>query len=816
MNYSELLKKNWVRIISICIILFAVFISFLPVGIKYFIEDWYKDQGAESVQIDDVDFNLFSGEMGFEGIKVTLNSETVLSLEAGSVNVSWIGLLSKKINIEEISLKKFFLDVDNNDPAQMIIGGIKPGGGKEQKAEEKNQSKDENSAWGFGLTKVSLGDFRIKYTDQKITSSFTLHDAQLNNVLTWTPDNHAILALSGEINESPVSISAEIKPFSKKPEIKARLKIENLDLEKFKEVVKPGLTDLSGKLFLETNVDVIVETEKFVQVNADGEYRLENCNIELPGSNISLNQLQIKGPFDIRQMLQDTEEEKTAINFSGELAAKSIVIKNMENQIKLLELGRLHLKNIEINKLSSIKVAETLLDDFRFGSESSKDKEPASTPVIAAKSIQLVSTKLSEFNFLEIQKISLQRLVSDLAKNKEGKLVVLSKLTQQDETQKTESKKPEIAAEGEKGEPKESFKFKIGAIDVSEKSRVSFKDESTIPRFETVLDIKKIAVSNVDNTDVNSSSDILLNGKIGKYGAVNVAGKIKLFAAKKDFSIDSNIKSYDLPPLSSYTSQLLGYNLTSGQGDAKINAIAKKGVISGEAKIVFNNLTVDETDPEHMKKLNEQLSIPLGMALSLLRDSNDDIKLKIPITGDLFKPDVGVGDIINTALGNALKGATMAYLKYAFQPFGTLISIVQVAGKAAGSIQLDPVNFAAGDSALDDESSGYLQKIAELVQGRKGIRIKLCGISVEEDRTTLLQQKIELAKNSKGAATKDSKNTVQPNVTNDELFALAKDRAEVIKHQLVTQFKIDPARLFVCHPEIKKEDDAKPSVELLI
>ena len=119
----------------------------------------------------------------------------------------------------------------------------------------------------------------------------------------------------------------------------------------------------------------------------------------------------------------------------------------------------------------------------------------------------------------------------------------------------------------------------------------------------------------------------------------------------------------------------------------------------------------------------------------------------------------------------------------------------------AGSIQLDPVSFDAGENELEDDAIEYLFKVAEILQDRKKIRIKLCGISNEEDRFALNEAARQARK--------------QP-IDNDELFALAKKRAENVKEYLVDHFKVDPGRLFVCHPAIKTDEKAQPSVELLI
>ncbi len=75
--------------------------------------------------------------------------------------------------------------------------------------------------------------------------------------------------------------------------------------------------------------------------------------------------------------------------------------------------------------------------------------------------------------------------------------------------------------------------------------------------------------------------------------------------------------------------------------------------------------------------------MPVDVALDLLRDSDDRISLKLPVSGSLTDPQFGTGDIIRQATQSALQNAAMSYVKSALQPLGTIMLVGNLAAKAA-------------------------------------------------------------------------------------------------------------------------------------
>jgi hypothetical protein len=246
----------------------------------------------------------------------------------------------------------------------------------------------------------------------------------------------------------------------------------------------------------------------------------------------------------------------------------------------------------------------------------------------------------------------------------------------------------------------------------------------------------------------------------------------------------------------------------------------EQGVISSDNQLKINQLTLDPSDKEKIAKFSKRLSMPLDAALSLLRDKQDNIKLKLPITGDMESPDFDIADAINQSVASAMRFAAMYYIKLALQPFGALVSIYQVAdtaGKMVSSVRLDPVYFGAAGSQLDEVATAYLATTIKLLQTRPQLNLRLCGKAIVAERDALLlKQDKQAARKKARAAQSEQGAEVLTAEERERLLALARERSIAVKNHLVKEGGIDAARLFICNPEINDKADATSRVELLI
>lgn len=339
----------------------------------------------------------------------------------------------------------------------------------------------------------------------------------------------------------------------------------------------------------------------------------------------------------------------------------------------------------------------------------------------------------------------------------------------------------------------------IGRIVLGGDNAVEFIDQSVMPAYRETLHITAAEITGIDNRAPGKAASFHLTGRAGRYTALELRGEVLPFAARVNLKLHSELQALDLPHLTPYTIRYLGYNLSSGQLGATMRLAITDDMLEGNNDLRIHKLTVEQTDPEKMAHFNEQLKIPLDTALYMLKDKDDNIALKLPISGNLHDPSFDISDAINTALAKTMRLATVSYLKLLLQPFGGLLTLASLAD-GAGNIKLEPFTFLPGSAVLDPPQQAYLEKIGGLFQQRPKLQLRLCGYATAADRPEPPKGKPPLDEAAMTAL----------------LENLAHERAEAVKAALVTQHDVAPQQLFVCHPAIDAAAAAQPRVEPLL
>jgi hypothetical protein len=252
--------------------------------------------------------------------------------------------------------------------------------------------------------------------------------------------------------------------------------------------------------------------------------------------------------------------------------------------------------------------------------------------------------------------------------------------------------------------------------------------------------------------------------------------------------------------------------------DADITMKIDKGVMDGIVGLRMRNLEVARLDPEKTPDIENRLDMPLGSALAMLRNKKDEINLELELQGDIKSVEVGFQDVINQALAKAMKLASLSYLKYTLQPFGTYLAIAEVVGKAGkkmSRIGLEPLAFAAGETGLDETAGSYLEKIGALLENRPQLKIEVCGMAAAKDRTAVVEQVAAAREKEAGKNGRKGKAAAEEIVISDErLLELAEERAKLAKEAMITKHAIAHERIFLCHPEIDADPAGEPRVVL--
>ncbi|BBB27847.1 DUF748 domain-containing protein [Amphritea japonica] len=494
------------------------------------------------------------------------------------------------------------------------------------------------------------------------------------------------------------------------------------------------------------------------------------------------------------------QEQPLVINSDeGELSLSQVQVKALKDDQVLLTLADARLKAIKLALPKEVSVAGLKGSGLKVA--------PAADNTLAQLNMDITNTRFQLGKALMIERVSLQNLLVQEQLSGDKKPVNVERLQA---GLNSLSETEVVRSPGDESEPssESALRIQVSELLVNGESKVMFTDNSTEPAFNSEVQIIKAQLLGLDSGS-KTPAKFDLGLKLNGFTTLDLTGDTNLAGGGEKASWKGQLKQLELPRLSPYSIQYTGYYLQNGQMALNSSGELSAGKIKGTNEIKIHRLEVEPADQEQMAKFSKKLSMPLGTAISVLQDGDDNIDLDVPISGSLEDPNFGLQSVVQRLAGKGLKKAAFSILTKSLEPYSTLISLVVDAATDGSFIRLDPVSFAPGSAELDAHGRGYLTKIESMLTERKGMRLNICGQAVQQDQLLL---KVQLEEQNKK---REKPLSVEKLLEQERasLIELAQQRADRVKQQLIK--KVKGERLFTCFPVPSLADPkALPSVSL--
>jgi outer membrane protein OmpA-like peptidoglycan-associated protein len=746
------------------------------------------------------------GSIGLHQIRTQIE-DTNLSKE----NLAWNGTI--KVNIPE-----------PQESLEIVADGQLSGSTLNMDIEnEKLKVQQGNFSWkgklDYGQDKTGqkiTADGQISLVDLKVASpQFNLFEEKL----TWQgpvelssdPDavNQRIIA-DGQLNGAALSLNIENEKlkfqqneFSWKGKIdyaqdKANRKIKSdgqISLVDLK-VASPQFDLSEEKLTWQGPLELLTTANSENQrIIADGA--LDSSHLQLNLLNRKLKSehkgLSWKGRLDSGE-----KNDYSSLKAEADFSLKDIEILQSETSQHLFNLDQAGFQAIQIEGLDKISVSSIALNGLALLAELKTAQSSGADPtLLRMQALEVKDVRLSQQKNLTIESINLNAMKIFVQRNPEGKLTAIERLSAvQSDGPSTDQSKPAASATRTKAKSGD-YGFRIGQVEITGDSKLRFKDESVSPAFSIDIGLLEAHLADLDNRRPEKPATIKLLISDGKDGRLSLDGTMQPFSEQLSLDWVGKIKSLDLPLLSPYVIQNTGYRFISGDLQADIPLKISQNQLEGKIDLILYKPKVARVKPEDSseeKRGKIQLDMSLDSALKLLRDDQNNVKLNIPVSGDIHDPQFSVADAINKVLAKTLQKSALSYLKFMLGPYGIGISVAEFAYEQATKIRLNPIMFAPGNADLDEAAVDYLKRVAAIMKEYPMVRVNVCGVATESDRAAMNQ-----------------------NASTDEaLLTLAKSRTERIEDQLVKLNSIESNRIIACEPDIDKTADARPRADLEI
>jgi flagellar motor protein MotB len=307
-------------------------------------------------------------------------------------------------------------------------------------------------------------------------------------------------------------------------------------------------------------------------------------------------------------------------------------------------------------------------------------------------------------------------------------------------TQDTQTRRSDTAKKGQAGpeEPKARAAKKSvarpeprrtgGEPDISissvrlERGRMTFNDHFVRPNYRAELSSIHGTLTAVSSVKP-APAKVSVTGRVYSTAPFSVSGTVQPFSRHLALDIKASAKGVDLPRFTTYSSKYVGYAIQRGKLTVDLQYQIKNRALQASNKVQLNQLTFGK--PSNSP---DALKLPVLLAVALLKDSNGNIDIDLPISGSLDDPQFSVGGIVVRVIMNTL-------VKVVSSPFKLLAS-------AFGGSQedLSYIDFAPGSAALDDKAKSSIETLAKALTDRPALKMDIIGHADPKSDETGLRQ----------------------------------------------------------------------------
>jgi len=385
--------------------------------------------------------------------------------------------------------------------------------------------------------------------------------------------------------------------------------------------------------------------------------------------------------------------------------------------------------------------------------------------------------------------------------------------------------------------------------------QANFADLSVQPNFATGIQSIEGTVLGLSSKP-NSRAKVDIHGAVDAFSPVDISGEVNVLSAAPYADLSLNFRNMELSVFNPYSGKFAGYNITKGKLTTELHY-----EVEGRKLDAQHHITVDQLEFGDKTASKDAVSLPIKLAVALLKDRNGVINLDVPVSGTLDDPTFRLGPIIWKVFVNILEKAVTA-------PFALLGALF------GGGPDLQFVDFRPGAADLDTAAAEKIRTMVKALNERPQLKIEVPIAWVSDlDRPASVEARLliqvreaQSAKAGRNKSPADARDFEQldssakvelltqlyakdvggePNfppevtnvktkpelaaakadfleqalrehiaVTDGDLTALGQRRAVAVQQALLTETQVDPARVFLVVNDKAKNQDGKVRLEL--
>jgi hypothetical protein len=810
-SVKKIAIKSTKLIALIFITLFTLIWLLSPYVSHHFASKYLNEQQLTLSDETTIRYNPFGSILTIRDLAIseTKNIEKpVLAIKSMDVKVSLYRLLTDTLHFSEFTIDGLYLDVNLNE-VDPVIGGFVIASNSNgpatidasevnAKEVEKNNTNNEPNNYQVSLPNFKLSDAVFNIGIEQSQQEFAIDSLKIKNVLASAKQQQAEIFLKAFINKAPLNIDINAQLENNQGKVSSELELSELALAPFQPILL-ALGEEQNPLTLAGSVSI--NSEQVISITDLGtEISLETFELITDGLKASQKNKTLAlniVPFSIKDLSVELyNEQAPAIKGTAKLNVHDIIAYDGNESQILANISAINLDDISISTTDSIIKANILnlaIEQSIFAEDTTDEHQPLAT----FQNLSLNDINVSQQG-LFIDTITLLGLAVNAKLDKDKNMVGLPVPTK-DELPIEEPVEETVNQPNEETQVKSDsedplFTLAINKFSFTDTSHINFTDQSIVPHYVRDFKITTFNAGPFDNQKPNQESHIALKGGSNKYASFDLSAVAKPFSKQDFYQLKGFFKEVSLPSLSTYISEALKHEIKAGQLDVDLDITVDNTDIDGNVVLLLRGVELGAANNHESDTIKSQTSVPFNIALGMLKDSDGNVELDIPLDGNTDDPSFGIRGFISLMIKQATMSAAKEYLMTTFVPYANVVSVAMSAGDYLLKVRFNDLAFPVKETGLTDEHSAFLTQFAALMTDKPDTQLTLCAIATPEDINKPLG--IEIT----------DKSEIKKLADFSEL------RLETFKEYMVKDKGIASSRLLLCSPKIDSSIGAQPRI----
>jgi uncharacterized protein involved in outer membrane biogenesis len=314
---------------------------------------------------------------------------------------------------------------------------------------------------------------------------------------------------------------------------------------------------------------------------------------------------------------------------------------------------------------------------------------------------------------VSVGNIALSDFFARVIVSPEGKLNLLDIVRDGKADAEPEAATPAVESPGGKAtvpvtaDSEPALPVKIGKI-MLQGGSVRFTDNFVKPNYSA--DLYEIGGSVTGlSSEPGTQASLELRGSYDKVAPLSVSARINPLSTQPYLDLVANVEDIELTSLSTYSEKYAGYAIDKGKLSLSVKYRIENDQLEAENQVFLDQLTFGKA-----VESPSATSLPVRLAVSLLKNRSGVIDLNVPVSGSLNDPHFSVGGVIVQVIVNLIT-------KAATSPFA-LIGSMFGSGEELASVRFDP-----GRAALTPEAVQRLENLARALIERPELKFEIEG-----------------------------------------------------------------------------------------